>query len=1174
MYISSLMSFIINIEVTEHQEILLWCTFALSLPVTMSLWLLAFISTVTLTPSFMVGLFLFGIASSLLSASACIAAGTNTFVSYEVGIPLLLGNILFFLGTIIVFMKGRHIFSRPVVYPQNLILYATFFFHLASITGILSALHTCGWVDFSNDTFRSIRLLSWFMLCLGALSFVLFSIKDVCHLDYVSPPQYKSMWQYANSFLASVLLIPPILLFCMLGAVIAFFGSFFGSYRGSSEVTRFLGYIIFSFSFFLSGTLFHKVQSISIPFFTGTVCFLYAITILFNYTIDEDWSDHAEKVFSSMASLFFAVSSFCYFRWFRMNMLLPGSYLCLSHILFTLGFLFFFIGTVDEEENYINHIRMGDSLIIMGSLLYSIHLLYCLEVSMAANYTNKSLKITKAKFMYSSKEQQNGKRMLGNVNVKCDVLICGAGPCGLALALYLGQEGFKVIIIETRQEPIADARFFAVNSTGMEFYKHIGIEKDITANGIPEDMNFSTNLVSKMTCKDDFYVRIKGLSREEAKKYYLRNMKKYSECASSYYAFSMPHRIMQSQHESTLLRLNEENPNVDVRYGWTLTNFEDTGNSVISEIGNEKSSMNDGEHTELISVESRFLCGCDGANSKVASILNVTYDGFLNLSVARNALICSHALTSWIVKETGGALQMHVIRRNIGIALFVTTDIERGLIRFTEAVGWDGKPPPQRTDEEIIEYVCKYTGQDIPVKVLYNGKWYWNFFGARRFFKGNVALLGDAIHSHPPFGGLGGNTGLGDVRNFGWKLTMLLKDYGGPLLLESYDLERHQLMYQLLLYVLRLAPRPGHASKLGHAIQKPLLRNLVMMRYVHGNSGFHEDNHYSTEGMQLGVQIKFSPLIYKLPSTSAHYDDSPNCLYTPRIKAGERFPNLIFSDGTMLHECVHTSMYTLFYKSEENCDIVSKSFKSHSAPLHLINITDIADSFKANYCPDVLASFKSQILVLVRPDCVTAFCTKNESDISVETIQAASSASLGWQSLSRKTIFQADCYLNFLNSLFVKQIQPFRSLFPNAIYLSNTTKRDAVKIVRKKTADFTILTKINNEKKRGSRRTKMSFKAISNFFRRPTFLSQPAAEVLRSASTISEYSSESSDDESLGNTKMVTVEEIVVRDDIFDTRDFYNARPRQSELPSQGSLHRSLSEHRVQLEKKESKLNL
>jgi 2-polyprenyl-6-methoxyphenol hydroxylase-like FAD-dependent oxidoreductase len=104
------------------------------------------------------------------------------------------------------------------------------------------------------------------------------------------------------------------------------------------------------------------------------------------------------------------------------------------------------------------------------------------------------------------------------------------------------------------------------------------------------------------------------------------------------------------------------------------------------------------------------------------------------------------------------------------------------------------KPKRGHTDvdrDEVARWVQKSIGEDIPVHVI--GHYPWDAgqaLVAERYRAGRIFLAGDAAHLFTPTGGYGMNTGIDDSHNLAWKLVALCQGWGGPRLIDSYEIER------------------------------------------------------------------------------------------------------------------------------------------------------------------------------------------------------------------------------------------------------------------------------------------------------------------------------------------------------------------------------------------------
>jgi len=95
------------------------------------------------------------------------------------------------------------------------------------------------------------------------------------------------------------------------------------------------------------------------------------------------------------------------------------------------------------------------------------------------------------------------------------------------------------------------------------------------------------------------------------------------------------------------------------------------------------------------------------------------------------------------------------------------------------------------SQEEYLARIQELIGDaTIPAKITNISKWCINETVAEHYSRGNVFCLGDAVHRHPPFNGLGSNTCIQDAFNLAWKVSLVLRNRASPSLLASYSLER------------------------------------------------------------------------------------------------------------------------------------------------------------------------------------------------------------------------------------------------------------------------------------------------------------------------------------------------------------------------------------------------
>jgi len=220
--------------------------------------------------------------------------------------------------------------------------------------------------------------------------------------------------------------------------------------------------------------------------------------------------------------------------------------------------------------------------------------------------------------------------------------------------------------------------------------------------------------------------------------------------------------------------------------------------------------------------------------------------------------------------------------------------------------------------------------------------------------KGRLFLAGDACHLHPPFGGFGMNMGIGDAVDLGWKLAAVIKGWGGPNLLPSYQQER----------------RPVHERVINEAminyatVGNQLVRPAIEASGPEGDSTRRQvgatildtkSREFNTLGVVLGYRYSHSPIL--VPDGTAPPPEHP-VNYVPSAVPGCLAPHLWLKDGTSLYDHFGKG-YTLLATNGPGNDV--DAFAAHAAarglPLTVLEPDDgrLLPRYKARF-------------VLVRPD--------------------------------------------------------------------------------------------------------------------------------------------------------------------------------------------------------------
>jgi 2-polyprenyl-6-methoxyphenol hydroxylase-like FAD-dependent oxidoreductase len=328
------------------------------------------------------------------------------------------------------------------------------------------------------------------------------------------------------------------------------------------------------------------------------------------------------------------------------------------------------------------------------------------------------------------------------------VLIVGAGPTGLVLALWLAKLGVRVRIIDKTAEPGTTSRAMAVQARTLELYRQVNLAAAVIEAG----------------------VKVAGLNLwvggMKAARVPLQRM---GEGLSPFpFALTYP----QDAHERLLIeRLDALG--VKVERQTELVRFDQHPESV-------RAVLKRAGGSEII-CDAAYLAGCDGARSTVREALAMGFPGgtYSGLFYVADVDASGPAANSEIHVE---------LEEPDFLAVFPLKGM--GRLRLIGPVSWDS----DRQQREL-------TFDDIGDRAMGNLKltistvnWFSTYRVhhrvATRFREGRAFLLGDAAHVHSPVGGQGMNTGIGDAINLAWKLAAVLKGDANDKLLATYELER------------------------------------------------------------------------------------------------------------------------------------------------------------------------------------------------------------------------------------------------------------------------------------------------------------------------------------------------------------------------------------------------
>jgi 2-polyprenyl-6-methoxyphenol hydroxylase-like FAD-dependent oxidoreductase len=336
-----------------------------------------------------------------------------------------------------------------------------------------------------------------------------------------------------------------------------------------------------------------------------------------------------------------------------------------------------------------------------------------------------------------------------------DILICGVGAAGLALAIDLARRGVAFRLIDKAEGPFQGSRGKGIQPRTLEVFDDFGIvDKIVAAGGLyPPTRHYGKDGKHEDTPISEFGPPTPGEP------------------------YARPRMLAQFMTEAIMRdRLAEfgQAP----QFGVELTGFRQDAEGVtatVKDAGGEAA------------IRARYLIGTDGGRSIVRHVLGVGFPGeTLHVrAVVADVTIDGLSRDAW--HRWGAGAESLLVCPVMGTDTF---QVQAG-------IPLEGEPDLSASGLSAI--IAARTGRaDLTVgDVRWSSAYSMNARLADKYRVGRVLLAGDAAHIHPPTGGQGLNTSVQDSYNLGWKLAAMLCG-APPALLDSYEAERRPIAAAML----------------------------------------------------------------------------------------------------------------------------------------------------------------------------------------------------------------------------------------------------------------------------------------------------------------------------------------------------------------------------------------
>ena len=328
------------------------------------------------------------------------------------------------------------------------------------------------------------------------------------------------------------------------------------------------------------------------------------------------------------------------------------------------------------------------------------------------------------------------------------VVVAGGGLVGLAIALDLAQRGVRVVLLDEDDTVSTGSRAICFSKRTLEILGRLGIGEKLLAKGVTWHFG----------------------------KVFFRERQIYAfdllpEAGHRYPAFV---NLQQYYAEEWLVEACAATGLVDLRWRTRVVGVENRPDGARIAV-----ETPDGRYR----IAADWLLACDGAHSFIRQALGLDFVG----KVFRDRFLIADVVMQADFPTERWFWFDPPFHPNQSVLLHKQPD---DVWRIDFQLGWEADPDLEKRPERVIPRVQAMLGPAAKFALEWVSVYTFRCRRMERFVHGRTIFLGDAAHQVSPFGARGGNAGVQDADNLGWKLAALLRGEADAALIASYDAER------------------------------------------------------------------------------------------------------------------------------------------------------------------------------------------------------------------------------------------------------------------------------------------------------------------------------------------------------------------------------------------------
>lgn len=496
------------------------------------------------------------------------------------------------------------------------------------------------------------------------------------------------------------------------------------------------------------------------------------------------------------------------------------------------------------------------------------------------------------------------------------VLIVGAGPVGLTLAIDLAWRGINVTVVERRHAgEVPEPKCNHVSARSMEVFRRFGIAAKLRSVGLPEDypndVSYRTSFTGiefariHIPCRRDRYIDKSGPD-------------------GHWPTPEPPHRVNQTFLEPVLFEHAAALTRVRILNRSQVESLEQGDDEVVATVRNLDTGL-------AVPISCCYLVGCDGARSTVRRAIGARLEGDAVIQRVQATFI--HAPDLIRLQQGERSWMTHAVNpRRVGNVIAIDGREHWLIFNYLKANEADF----DAVDRDWAIRAILGVGPEFRYEILSREDWYGRRLIASKFREDRVFIAGDAAHIWVPYAGYGMNAGIADAVNLAWHLAAHLNGWAPADILDAYAAERRPITEQVSRFAMAHADReierrgavppdielPGREGDAARARAGRAAYDLNVQQFCCG-------------GLNFGYFYDRSPIIVYDGARQPAYTMAE---FTPSTVPGCRAPHFWLSYGCSIYDLLGPGYTLLCFDPNIATSPLEEAAARRAVPLEVVDV--------------------------------------------------------------------------------------------------------------------------------------------------------------------------------------------------------------------------------------------